>query len=185
MPLTEEDLLNETMLMEGEEEEDDAAGGGAGGGAGAGAGAGTGAGSGDELMDMEDLGAVIKSHADEAKLPKEAREMVTPAQRAALTKERYRIIGTHSAVKLCRWTKHQLRGRGGCYKHTCYGASPLRWQKTRLLLTLTPPSIVYVCRHHVVSMHGDDAVASMRQQVCLLLAAPQEPRGSRVALEDG
>ena len=38
-----------------------------------------------------------------------------------MTKEGYKIIGTHSAVKLCRWTKNQLRGRGGCYKHTCYG----------------------------------------------------------------
>jgi tRNA wybutosine-synthesizing protein 1 len=48
-------------------------------------------------------------------------EMVTPLQRKALTKEGYKIIGSHSAVKLCRWTKHQLRGRGGCYKHTFYG----------------------------------------------------------------
>jgi hypothetical protein len=30
-------------------------------------------------------------------------------------------LGTHSAVKLCRWTKNQMRGRGGCYKHTFYG----------------------------------------------------------------
>jgi len=49
------------------------------------------------------------------------REMVTPRQAQALQKEGYRLIGTHSAVKLCRWTKHQLRGRGGCYKHTFYG----------------------------------------------------------------
>lgn len=53
------------------------------------------------------------------------REMVTPAQRRALTKEGYKIIGSHSAVKLCRWTKNQLRGRGGCYKHTFYGCAPL------------------------------------------------------------
>ena len=33
------------------------------------------------------------------------REMVTKLQRRALTKEGYRIIGSHSAVKLCRWTK--------------------------------------------------------------------------------
>ena len=36
-------------------------------------------------------------------------EMVTPLQRKALTKEGYKLIGSHSAVKLCRWTKHQLR----------------------------------------------------------------------------
>lgn len=33
----------------------------------------------------------------------------------------YKIIGSHSGVKLCRWTKAQLRGRGGCYKHSFYG----------------------------------------------------------------
>ena len=53
--------------------------------------------------------------------PEDRPEMVTPLQRKSLEKEGYDIIGTHSAVKLCRWTKHQLRGRGGCYKHTCYG----------------------------------------------------------------
>ena len=76
-------------------------------------------------------------------LPGEPREMVTKLQRKALIKEGYRIIGSHSAVKLCRytrvmhtvpavripnhfiicyrWTKAQMRGRGGCYKHTFYG----------------------------------------------------------------
>ena len=49
------------------------------------------------------------------------REMVTARQRTQLTKEGYKLIGSHSAVKLCRWTKHHLRGRGGCYKHTFYG----------------------------------------------------------------
>ena len=49
------------------------------------------------------------------------REMVTKLQRRALTKEGYRLIGSHSAVKLCRWTKNQMRGRGGCYKHSFYG----------------------------------------------------------------
>ena len=33
----------------------------------------------------------------------------------------YRIVGSHSGVKMCRWTKSMLRGRGGCYKHTFYG----------------------------------------------------------------
>uniref|UniRef100_A0A6P6Y4E0 S-adenosyl-L-methionine-dependent tRNA 4-demethylwyosine synthase-like n=1 Tax=Dermatophagoides pteronyssinus TaxID=6956 RepID=A0A6P6Y4E0_DERPT len=47
--------------------------------------------------------------------------MVTAHLRATLERQGYRIVGSHSAVKLCRWTKHQLRGRGGCYKHTFYG----------------------------------------------------------------
>ena len=77
-----------------------------------------------EVMDLEDIGNAMKSSSEQSsknKKNKEPKAMVTPKQAAALKKEGYRIIGTHSAVKLCRWTKHQLRGRGGCYKHTFYG----------------------------------------------------------------
>ncbi|XP_027752103.1 S-adenosyl-L-methionine-dependent tRNA 4-demethylwyosine synthase [Empidonax traillii] len=35
----------------------------------------------------------------------EKREMITPALRDALTKQGYKLIGSHSGVKLCRWTK--------------------------------------------------------------------------------
>ena len=42
----------------------------------------------------------------------------------------YRIVGTHSGVKLCRWTKSMLRGRGGCYKHTFYGIESHRCMET-------------------------------------------------------
>ena len=73
-----------------------------------------------EVMDLEDIGNAMNKSASEKK-NKVVKEMVTPKQAVALKKEGYRIIGTHSAVKLCRWTKHQLRGRGGCYKHTFYG----------------------------------------------------------------
>lgn len=38
-----------------------------------------------------------------------------------LTKQGYKIVGTHSGVKICRWTKSALRGRGSCYKHSFYG----------------------------------------------------------------
>jgi len=47
--------------------------------------------------------------------------MITAKQKAVLTKQGYKLVGSHSAVKLCRWTKHMLRGRGGCYKHSFYG----------------------------------------------------------------
>lgn len=45
---------------------------------------------------------------------------------AALTKQGYTIIGTHSGVKLCRWTKSALRGRGSCYKYSFYGIASHR-----------------------------------------------------------
>lgn len=72
------------------------------------------------VMDLEDIGDSMMAQQEEKK-DNEVTEMVTPSQAAALKKEGYKLIGTHSAVKLCRWTKHQLRGRGGCYKHTFYG----------------------------------------------------------------
>eukprot|EP01083_Nonionella_stella_P275294 934903_1 len=74
-----------------------------------------------DVMDLEDIGNAMQSSSNTSGKSKVVKEMVTPKQSKALRKEGYRIIGTHSAVKLCRWTKHQLRGRGGCYKHTFYG----------------------------------------------------------------
>lgn len=52
-----------------------------------------------------------------------AKEMVPKGSstHAALTKQGYSIVGSHSGVKICRWTKSALRGRGSCYKYTFYG----------------------------------------------------------------
>lgn len=51
------------------------------------------------------------------------KEMVpkTSPTYAALTKQGYTIVGSHSGVKICRWTKSALRGRGSCYKFSFYG----------------------------------------------------------------
>ena len=46
--------------------------------------------------------------------------MVNQELHKAISKQGYRIVGTHSGLKLCRWTKSILRGRGGCYKQTFY-----------------------------------------------------------------
>ena len=51
---------------------------------------------------------------------------------AALTKQGYTIIGSHSGVKICRWTKSALRGRGSCYKFSFYGI------KSHLCMETTP-----------------------------------------------
>ncbi|KAF9432499.1 S-adenosyl-L-methionine-dependent tRNA 4-demethylwyosine synthase [Entomortierella beljakovae] len=53
--------------------------------------------------------------------PRDVREMVSPLLYKSLTKQGYKIIGSHSGVKICRWTKAALRGRGFCYKHSFYG----------------------------------------------------------------
>ncbi len=41
--------------------------------------------------------------------------------RKLLEKQQYILVGSHSAVKVCGWTKNMLRGRGGCYKLKFYG----------------------------------------------------------------
>ena len=75
------------------------------------------------------------------------REMVTKLQRKALTKEGYKVIGTHSAVKICRWTKNQLRGRGGCYKHTFYGITSYHCMEATPSLACAN-KCVFCWRHH-------------------------------------
>ena len=47
--------------------------------------------------------------------------MLTKEAKDELTKQQYRIIGDHSAVKICRWTKNMLTKKGGCYKLKFYG----------------------------------------------------------------
>ncbi len=46
---------------------------------------------------------------------------LTPAASEELIKQGYRIVGSHSAVKTCGWTKNMIRGEGGCYKLKFYG----------------------------------------------------------------
>ena len=41
--------------------------------------------------------------------------------RKKLEKQGYRLVGVHSAIKICRWTKKSLRGEGECYKEKFYG----------------------------------------------------------------
>ncbi|TMS07725.1 S-adenosyl-L-methionine-dependent tRNA 4-demethylwyosine synthase [Larimichthys crocea] len=77
----------------------------------------------------------------------ERREMITPALSEALTKQGYKLIGSHSGVKLCRWTKSMLRGRGGCYKHTFYGIESHRCMETTPSLACAN-KCVFCWRHH-------------------------------------
>lgn len=78
---------------------------------------------------------------------KPPKEMLSTTHKQALTKQGYKIIGSHSGVKLCRWTKSMLRGRGGCYKHTFYGIESHR------CMEMTPSmacanKCVFCWRHH-------------------------------------
>lgn len=88
------------------------------------------------LVDMEDLGKVIngmktkRTKKNAVNGDAQPKEMITPLLRKSLEKQGYKLIGTHSGVKLCRWTKSMLRGRGGCYKHTFYGIESHRCMET-------------------------------------------------------
>ncbi|KAL0017181.1 hypothetical protein SO802_004250 [Lithocarpus litseifolius] len=75
------------------------------------------------------------------------KDMVTPAIRASLEKQGYKIIGSHSGVKICRWTKSQLRGRGGCYKHSFYGIESHRCMEATPSLACANKCI-FCWRHH-------------------------------------
>ncbi|NXI36903.1 TYW1 synthase, partial [Galbula dea] len=116
------------------------------------------------VIDVEDLGNIM-SHMKKAKLEEGGggtsltqetsgreekdgkREMITPALREALTKQGYKLIGSHSGVKLCRWTKSMLRGRGGCYKHTFYGIESHRCMEATPSLACAN-KCVFCWRHH-------------------------------------
>ena len=47
--------------------------------------------------------------------------MFTPEYRAILERQSYALVGNHSAVEVCGWTKKSLRGEGTCYKQRFYG----------------------------------------------------------------
>lgn len=110
-----------------------------------------------DVIDVEDLGNImnqIKKAKQKdnqmvklSKKKEEPREMITPSLRTALTKQGYKLIGSHSGVKLCRWTKSMLRGRGGCYKHTFYGIESHRCMETTPSLACAN-KCVFCWRHH-------------------------------------
>ncbi|PGH17440.1 hypothetical protein AJ80_04810 [Polytolypa hystricis UAMH7299] len=104
-----------------------------------------------QLVDLEDIkfGATEESSAGREALPVDfttysksspapqsepVKEMVpkTSPTYASLTKQGYTIVGSHSGVKICRWTKSALRGRGSCYKNSFYGI------KSHLCMETTP-----------------------------------------------
>lgn len=90
------------------------------------------------LVDVEDIGSSIeatkKSRKNSPQAPQITKEMVSKESPTykALTKQGYTIVGSHSGVKICRWTKSALRGRGSCYKYSFYGI------KSHLCMETTP-----------------------------------------------
>ncbi len=47
--------------------------------------------------------------------------MIPEKVKKILKKQHYGIVGRHSAVQICRWTKKSMRDEGVCYKEKFYG----------------------------------------------------------------
>ena len=47
--------------------------------------------------------------------------MIPGEVRTALGRQHYRLVGNHSAVKICTWLKKSMRDEGVCYKQKFYG----------------------------------------------------------------
>ena len=52
--------------------------------------------------------------------------MLSQERKQDLEKQGYRIVGNHSSIKVCLWTKKCIRGEDVCYKKTFYGINTHR-----------------------------------------------------------
>ncbi|RCK57257.1 S-adenosyl-L-methionine-dependent tRNA 4-demethylwyosine synthase [Candida viswanathii] len=108
----------------------------------------------DTLVDVEDMGDIIRKSGKT--VTTETKEMVAKDSPTfkSLTKQGYTIVGSHSGVKICRWTKSALRGRGSCYKFAFYGI------KSHLCMETTPS---LACSNKCVFCwrHGTNPVAKL------------------------
>lgn len=123
-----------------------------------------------KVDDVEDLGRMMKSSQADSegtkesapiaidfttynspkvkRAPQAVKEMVSKSSPtyAALTKQGYTIVGSHSGVKICRWTKSALRGRGSCYKYSFYGIASHQCMETTPSLSCSN-KCVFCWRH--------------------------------------
>ena len=113
----------------------------------------------DTLVDVEDMGDIIRKSGKTTTIGGggiETKEMVAKDSPTfkSLTKQGYTIVGSHSGVKICRWTKSALRGRGSCYKFAFYGI------KSHLCMETTPS---LACSNKCVFCwrHGTNPVAKL------------------------
>jgi len=58
--------------------------------------------------------------------------MIPDKIKKILKKQHYELVGKHSAVQICRWTKKSMRNEGVCYKEKFYGI------KSHLCCQMTP-----------------------------------------------
>ena len=66
--------------------------------------------------------------------------------RRILERQQYGIVGNHSAVKVCHWTKEQLAHGRGCYKNTFYGIQSHRCVQMTPMATYCNKTCLYCWR---------------------------------------
>jgi tRNA wybutosine-synthesizing protein 1 len=96
-------------------------------------------------VDFTSYGSSAKKRTQTAPVIKEMVAKNSPTY-AALTKQGYSIVGSHSGVKICRWTKSALRGRGSCYKYSLYGINSHQCMETTPSLSCSN-KCVFCWRH--------------------------------------
>jgi tRNA wybutosine-synthesizing protein 1 len=74
--------------------------------------------------------------------------MVKDAYKKLLEKQQYELIGEHSAVKVCTWTKKSLRDEGVCYKEQFYGIKSHRCCQMSVTINFCDMDCVYCWREH-------------------------------------
>ncbi|KAL3229694.1 hypothetical protein RNJ44_01830 [Nakaseomyces bracarensis] len=80
---------------------------------------------GSDVQDVEDIGGKSQKRSEFGMDVKQMVAKNSPTYKN-LTKQGYRIIGSHSGVKICRWTKNELRGKGSCYKKSLFNIASSR-----------------------------------------------------------
>lgn len=75
-------------------------------------------------------------------------DMVKDAYKRLLEKQQYELIGKHSAVKVCTWTKKSLRDEGVCYKEQFYGIRSHRCCQMSVTINYCDMDCVYCWREH-------------------------------------
>lgn len=68
--------------------------------------------------------------------------MIPSSVAGVLRRQHYHIVGKHSAVKICLWTKKSIRNQGFCYKQQFYGIESHRCLQMS-------PAVVW-CTHRCV-----------------------------------
>ncbi|OBA24554.1 hypothetical protein METBIDRAFT_30788 [Metschnikowia bicuspidata var. bicuspidata NRRL YB-4993] len=108
-----------------------------------------------DVVDVEDMGTIMKA-SNGTLLGMEPKQMVAQDSPTfkSLTKQGYTVVGSHSGVKICRWTKSAMRGRGSCYKFAFYGI------RSHLCMETTPS---LACSNKCVFCwrHGTNPVAKL------------------------